>query len=234
MRAKKTSSARVNPEPGVHVARLKEILDWGTQVDSYAPDGRAKVEFVFELPESMHTFNEDKGPQPLIVTRKYGNTLGRGSAMKASIEAMLGHKIEKDFELDSLLDELCNLNISIEQDGEYENVVIQSLMPLTKDQSKKKYPTYSDTKLLDLDAFDQDVYDSLPEWKQKEIAKSPEYAEAIANYKGKPRASAPKATPAVRQPVGAPKAVAATPKASPFKKPATPVVPAKKVVAKKK
>jgi hypothetical protein len=229
MRAKKTSSARVNPEPGVHVARLKEILDWGTQVDSYAPDGRAKVEFVFELPESMHTFHEDKGPQPLIVTRKFGNTLGRGSAMKASIEAMLGHKIEKDFELDSLLDELCNLNLSIEQDGEYENVVIQSLMPLTKDQSKKKYPSYSDTKLLDLDAFDQDVYDSLPEWKQKEIAKSPEYAEAIANAP-KPKG---KVVPMGKASTPAPKTVAATQKASPFKK-AAPAVPAKKVVAKKK
>src|SRR5687768_7459405 len=176
MRAKKSASKRVNPERGVHVSRLIQIIDWGSQIDKYSDEGRAKVEFVWELPQSLHVFNEDKGEQPLIVSRKYGNTLGRGSAMKKDIESMLGHKIENDFELDSLVGELCMLNLSIEQDGEYQNVVIQSLMPLTKELSKKKFPEFNDQFVFDLDNFNQEIYDSLPEWKQEQIAKSPEYA----------------------------------------------------------
>jgi hypothetical protein len=235
MRAKKTQSKRVNPEPGVHIARLKQIIDLGSQVDSFSGDeGRAKLEFIWELPESLHTFNEDKGPQPLIVSRKYGNTLGRGSGMKKAIESMLGHSIEKDFELDTLLDEMCNLNLSIEQDGEYENVVIQSLMPLTKDQSKKKYPTYSEAFILDLDNMDWDVYESLPDWKKEMIAKSPEYAEVAANRPTKAKAApAPAAKPATNGKAAPAKSNAvASAKSSPFAKKTS--TPAKGVAAKAK
>jgi hypothetical protein len=77
------------------------------------------------------------------------------------------------------------MNITIEKDGEYENVVIQSLMPLMKDQAKKKYPEYNDKFILDLDNFDMEVWEALPEWKRTEIAKSPEAAEALASAKPK-------------------------------------------------
>jgi hypothetical protein len=181
MKAKKSGGKRVNPAPGIHIARLVQILDYGTQVDSYSPDGRAKVEFVWELPEDLHVFNEDKGEQPLVVDRKFGNTLGRGSAMLECIEQMLGRKWDKDEDLDTLLGQMCQMNTAIEQDGEYENVVIKSLMPLGKDQARKKYPEYNEQFVLDLDNFNQEDYDSLPQYKKDNIAKSPEYAEAAAN-----------------------------------------------------
>lgn len=182
MKPKKSQTKKILPEAGVHVARLIHVLDWGTQIDRFSGDeGRAKVELVWELPQSLHVFNEDKGEQPLIVSRKYGNTLGRGSAIKKDIESMLGHAIDKDFEFDSLLGEMCQMNLSIENDGEYDNVVIQSLMPLTKDLARKKFPEYNDQLLLDLDNIDWNVWEALPEWKQKEIEKSPEYAQAAAN-----------------------------------------------------
>jgi hypothetical protein len=193
MRPKKSQSKRVNPEPGVHVARLIQIIDWGSQVDKFSGDeGRAKVELVWELPQSLHVFNEDKGEQPLIVSRKYGNTLGRGSALKKDIESMLGHAIDKEFEFDGLLGELCQINLSVENDGEYENVVIQSLMPLGKDLSKKKFPEFNEQFVFDLDNFNQDLWDQLPEWKQKKIEATPEYA-AVAASKPAPKAAAPKA-----------------------------------------
>jgi hypothetical protein len=184
MKAKKSATKKVYPEPGVDVGRLVHIIDLGSQIDRYSGDeGRPKVEFVWELPNQLHTFNEDKGPQPLIVTRKYGNTLGRGSGMKEAIESMLGHKIDKDFELDTLVGELCLINITLEPvegDPDLKNVQIQSLSPLTKDLAKKKYPTYNEQFVFDLDNFDQDIFDSLPEWKRDQIAKSPEYANIAA------------------------------------------------------
>lgn len=181
MKAKKSGGKRVNPEPGIHVARLVQILDYGKQVDKYDPEGRAKVEFVWELPEDLHVFNEDKGEQPLLVDRKFGNTLGRGSAMLECIEQMLGTKWDKEEDLDSLLGTLCQMNTALEQDGEYENVVIKSWMPLSKDQARKKYPEYTDQFVLDLDNFNQDHYDLLPQYKKDNIAKSEEYANAVAD-----------------------------------------------------
>lgn len=187
MKPKKSNTKRVYPENGTHVARLVHIIDWGSQVDKYSGDeGRAKLEFIWELPEkhNLHVFNEDKGEQPLVVSRKYGNTFGRGSEMKKAVESMLGQKVDAEFELETLLGELCQINLTVE-DGEDENknVVIQSLMPLSKDQSKKKFPEYNEKFIFDLDNFDQDVWDSLPEWKQKKIEVTKEYAEATANIK---------------------------------------------------
>lgn len=181
MRARKSTSKRINPERGIHVARLVQILDYGTQVDKYAPDGRAKVEFVWELPEDLHVFNEDKGEQPLLVDRKFGNTLGRGSTMLEAIEGMLGRKWDKDEELDTLLGTMCQMNIDLVTDGEYENVEIKSLMPLSKDQARKKYPNYTDMFVLDLENFNPEHFDSLPQYKKDNIAKSEEYANAIAD-----------------------------------------------------
>jgi len=183
MKAKKSGGARINPEPGIHIARLVQILDYGEQVDNYAPDGRAKVEFVWELLEEhdLHVFNEDKGEQPLLVDRKFGNTIGKGSAMLKCIEEMLGRKWGKDEELDSLLGTMCQMNIALIESGDYMNVEIKSLMPLGKDQAKKKYPSYTDQFVLDLDNFDVDNFDLLPQYKKDNIAKSPQGAAAIAD-----------------------------------------------------
>jgi hypothetical protein len=214
MRAKKSTSKKVYPEPGVDVGRLVQIIDLGSQIDKFSGDeGRPKVEFIWELPNQLHVFNEDRGEQPLIVTRKYGNTLGRGSAMKEAIESMTGQKIDKDFELDSLLGELCLINITLEAvegDPDLKNVQIQSLSPLTKDLAKKKYPEYNDQFVFDLDNFNQEIYDSLPEWKQEQIAKSPEYAAVAASKPAKSVASAKSNGQAKAQPAAK----------SPFKKPA--------------
>lgn len=204
MKAKKSASKRVNPEPGVHVARLIHVIDWGSQIDKYSDEnGRPKLELVWELPQCLHVFNEDKGEQPLVVSRKYGNTLGRGSELKKAIESMLGQKIDNDFELDSLKGELCMLNISIEPDGEYENVAIQSLMPLTKDLAKKKFPEFNEQFVFDLDNFDQDIFDSLPEFKKEKISATKEYAEATANLK--PKATNGKAVANSKAPAAASK-----------------------------
>ena len=204
MKAKKSGGARINPEPGIHIARLVQILDYGEQVDNYAPDGRAKVEFVWELLEEhdLHVFNEDKGEQPLLVDRKFGNTIGKGSAMLKCIEEMLGRKWGKDEELDSLLGTMCQMNIALIESGDYMNVEIKSLMPLGKDQAKKKYPSYTDQFVLDLDNFDVDNFDLLPQYKKDNIAKSPQGAAAIADG-GKP------APVAVKAPVKAPAKVSA-------------------------
>lgn len=191
MKAKRSAGKKVLPAPGVHVARLIAILDYGKQVDSYDPDGRDKVEFVWELPEELHVFNEDKGEQPLVVDRKFGNTLGRGSKLKDAIEGMIGTKIKPDFEFDSLKYELCQLTLDIEDDGEYKNVIIKSFSPLGKEQLKKKYPHFNDWIMLDLSTnedetsnFDQESFDALPQWKKDNIAKSPDFklleAEGIA------------------------------------------------------
>jgi len=196
MRSKKAVSKRVNPTAGLHVARLKQILDYGLQVDKNNPEpGVEKVEFVWELPEELHTFKEDLGEQPLHVSRLYVNQISKKTFLGIAIKGMTGQDWDPEEDLDTLLDKLCQLHIELEEDGEYTNAQIKTILPLSKDQQKKKYPTYSDAFVFDMSSFDQDIFDSLPEWKQKKIQKSKTYAEALADAKPKAKVAA-KATPA--------------------------------------
>jgi hypothetical protein len=183
MKAKKKQGEKVLPEKGVTVAILTQILDWGTVTDRNGE--RRKVELIWELPEQLHQFNEEDGEVPLIVSRKYGNSLGKGSFLADVITGMTGSNLadvldeEDEYDLENLLGKVCQLNLSIDKNDEgYENVNILSYMPLGKGD-KRKFKPHGDLRVLDLDNFDLEVFKALPDWKQKEIAKSPEYKEAV-------------------------------------------------------
>lgn len=197
MRAKTSKFKKTLPPPGVHVARLIQLIDWGSQVDKFAPDGRAKLEWRWELPEALHVFNEDKGPQPFVVERKYGNTLGKPkkrSDMGKAVEGMIGGAFvdddENPFPLEDLVGGLCQLSIVNEQDGEYENTKIVAIMPLSAAQialaEQGQYPEYNDQFVFDMDNFNPEIWDLLPKWKQDEISKTPEYAAAISGETAAP------------------------------------------------
>lgn len=191
MKAKKSGGEKVVPEPGTHIALVTQVLDWGTQEDSFG--SRRKVEIVFELPEETHVFNEDKGEQPLVVTRKFALTISKGSALKKAIEGIIGGKLDDDeYDLEELLGKACQISLDIVEKDGYKNVEILSYMPLSKSDSKRKFKPTRDLLLLDLDNFDEEVFASLPEWKQTKIADTEEYQEAVAGAKKK-AAPAPKA-----------------------------------------
>lgn len=186
MKVKRNSGDRVNPEPGTHIAILTQILDWGLQQDSVGL--RRKVELVMELPDSLHVFNEEKGEQPIIVAVKYGTSTGRGSKLAAAIEGITGKKLEDlndedgEFDLETLLGKAFQISVTISKSGDYDNVEVGAYMPLSKNDSKRKFTSDGDLKVLDLDNFDEEVFASLPEWKQKLIAKSDTYKESVGEY----------------------------------------------------
>lgn len=198
MKANKVASDRVYPEAGVHIAILTQILDYGVVTDSFGT--RRKCEFIFELPESLHVFKEERGAEPLIVDRKFALTIGKGSALKEAIEGMLGITIEEDeYELETLLGTVCQLQLKLVKSGEYTNVEIASYMQLSKNDQKriKMFKPHGDLKMLDLDNFDEEVFKSLPDWKQKKIATSVTYKELM---EGQAAAPAPAPTPSKKTP----------------------------------
>jgi len=185
MRAKTQKFVKSLCPEGLHVVRLVNIVDWGTQKDSFG--SRAKVELNMETPEQLHVFNEDKGEQPYVLSRKFGNTLGsakKPTDLKKFIEAFVGHPIDEEFDISQAVGKLAQLNVTHEQDGEYTNEKLSTPLPLSKQQlqfaEQGGYPEFNDQYVLDLDAFDEEVWGLLPKWKQEQIAKTPEYAAAIS------------------------------------------------------
>lgn len=180
MKAKKNSTPRVPCPKGTHIAILVGIIDWGTQTDKFG--SRRKVEFLHETPEELYEFNEERGEEPFIIDRKFALTIGKKSALKEHIEGMLGERIEDDeFDLEPLLGKACQLTITHKADGEYTNVEITSVSPLSKSDAKRKFKPHNELILIDLDNFDEDEFKRLPEWKRELIMKSPEYKEAAGN-----------------------------------------------------
>jgi hypothetical protein len=181
MKVTKNSAPKVNPPKGTHIAILTQLIDWGTQQDRFG--ARRKIEVINELPEETHVFNEESGEEPFIVDRKYAMTIGKGSALREFLEGMLGESIPDEVDLEEYLETVYQLSIDIEEDGDYENVVIKSAMPLGKSQLKTagKYKAHGHVLILDLDNYDEEVFKLLPDWKQNEIKKSPEWKEAQGN-----------------------------------------------------
>jgi hypothetical protein len=191
MKAKKVGGEKVLPSPGTHIAILIQVIDWGTQEDSFGK--RRKVELLFELPEETHVFDESKGEQPLIVDRKFALSISKNSALKKAIEGVIGSKLEEEeYELEDLLNRACQLQLDvIEKDG-YKNVEVLSYMPLSKSDAKRKFKAHNPVLMLDLDNFDEETFAMLPQWKQDKIKVTDEYKAAVEEAA---KSSKKKATP---------------------------------------
>jgi hypothetical protein len=179
MKATKNSTPRVVCPEGTHIAQLIHILDWGTVTDKHGD--RRKVEFIWETPEETHEWDPEKGEQPFLLDRKVALTIGKKSALKEIIEGVTGKKVETDeYELETLLLSVCQVNVVNEEDGDYTNAQITSYMPLSKNDAKRKFKPTLPALILDLDNFDQEVWDEMMEyphlkWRLEKIMQSPEY-----------------------------------------------------------
>ena len=158
MKVTKNSTPRVLCPEGNHITILTQILDWGTQTDSFGT--RRKVELIWETPEELHVFNEERGEEPFIIDRKFALTIGKNSALADALVGLTGKSIDNDeIDLEEYLGTVGMINIKHKEDGDYTNLEITSYGPLSKSDAKRKITPNGEYKILDLDNFDQDVFD---------------------------------------------------------------------------
>jgi len=177
MKVKKSSGERVLPSEGVHEAQLLKIIDLGTQYSEKYDSSARKVILTFELDEK-HVFNEENGEQPFLIDARFTLKLTARSNFGKFVASWLGKKfadLEDDLDLNDLFQVPCQLNLVYNKDGDNTYCNIDSVMPVPK--SVKYSPTENDTLVFDLDDFDADTFESLPDWLQETIGESPEYKE---------------------------------------------------------
>ena len=173
MSTEDTGLQRVNPKAGLTQAVLTGLIDLGTQEETF--DGITKkvkkVALEWKLPTQHHIFDEAEGPQPLMLFRDVTASLHPKATLTNIVTGMLGTSLPAEFDLRDLLGVNCMVNVAlVEKNGKtYANAA--SFSPLMDGIEKVDYPTRS----LDLDNFDEEVFSSLPEWKQEIIKKSPEF-----------------------------------------------------------
>lgn len=196
--AKQTGSDRVPAPAGTHLAICYALFDLGTQTDTFS--GRTtvakKVRIVWEL---CHEKLQDG--KPFSVGVFYTNSLHEKATMRKHLEAWRGRAFSpeelKGFNLGNILGKPCMLNIAHkEKDGKvYENVTAIMAVP----KGTQVPPQVNKNMTFDIDQWDQQVYDGLPDFLKTKIGKSPEGAAKLgggpAPTSGKPADSSSEEIP---------------------------------------
>lgn len=176
------------PAPvGNHVARCVRVIDLGTQKEDglYGVKVQPKLMLTWELPEELHTFKEENGPEPFVVTKEYTMSLGEKASLRAALESWRGKAFTalelEAFDISKLLGAPCLLNVihKAGKDGQL-RARVGGITPMPKGM-KCPEPKIALIK-YEIEEGKGDAFKKLPEWVQNKIA-------ACENWKAKPAAS---------------------------------------------
>lgn len=137
-----------------------------------------KVEIMFELINKLHTFKEGDEPKPFVITQEYTLSMGEKANLRKIIEGVLGKSFTNDeanhFDVESLLGQACLINIKhkVSKAGN-ERAEIASASPLMEGQDAKE--PFNVPKLLTFQKWDEEFFDSLPDFIKEKITSSAEY-----------------------------------------------------------
>ncbi len=174
MKIKDRAKPKIPPvEPGVYIGICVGVIDCGEQYSEKFKTYHNEVQFVWEL--SGETVEVDGEQKPRQLSRSFNIASSKKSSLQGFLSSWNGIQYTDeqfgDIELFDQLGKVCQLNVVLNDTGEYANV--GGVMPLPKGMSA---PT-TDTAMVkwDMDAWDDTAFESLPEWVQEKIKKSTQY-----------------------------------------------------------
>jgi len=180
--APKSESKQFDPVPvGNHVARVYRVIHIGTVEGEWKGEPKLtnKVMLGFELPNEKKVFNEAKGEEPYVMSRKFTLSFSPKASLLPVVEGIIGRKLSEEeaetFDMESLLGAVCLLNVvHVTKEGNtYAN--IHGTSPLPKGMEAPQ--AINAPQVLNYDTFDPKVFVSLPEFVRTEIMSSVEYKE---------------------------------------------------------
>ena len=174
MKIKDRAKPKLPPvEPGVYVGICVGVIDLGEQYNETFKKYSNDVKFVWELVGEMVEVDGEQKPRQL--SRDFSVALAKKAKLRTFLSSWNGKQYsdEEFAELD-LFDQLgkvCQLNVVLNETGEYANV--DNLMPLPKGMPAP----VTDTPFIrwDMELWDDEVFAALPEWVQEKIKKSTQY-----------------------------------------------------------
>ena len=165
----------------VHSARLFRIVDLGSQRKEWQGDVKYKreVEFTWELPDEMRTYNPENGEQPMYISQTFSAVLGDKSNLGKALAAWGADLSDDDFDLKDLFDLPCQLTVehAIAKSSKKEFAKIVNISKVPK-RALDSFPAPIKERVvfsLEEGEFDADVFSSLPTFMQDKIAVTEEY-----------------------------------------------------------
>lgn len=175
--AKQGGDFQQAPE-GTHVARCIRLIDLGTQHSEYQgkPNVRQQVVVQWELPGE--TIDTESGPQPMIVSKFYTNSLGEKANLRADLESWRGRQFTAEelrgFDLLKILNAPALVNVIHNDDGKAR---VKGVMALPKGTNCP--PAHNKPSAFSIDEWNDEAFAALPEGFQKIIRESDEYKAAF-------------------------------------------------------
>ena len=174
-------------EAGNYVARCYKMVEIGTVEEEFLGVKKQmhKVRIGWELPTELKTFNPEKGEQPCVIDKEYTLSLADKANLRKDLQSWRGKAFSDDeaeaFDITKLLGVPCMLNI-IHVQGKKDPTktyqAIGSVSPMPKGLVCP--PQVNDTFVFDYENFDDEKFNSLPDFLKEQIVKTPEYKEAIS------------------------------------------------------
>ena len=162
---------------GTHVARCIKLLDLGTQFGEYQgkPNALRKVVISWELPNEIMTEGDYAG-KPFIVSKFYTASLGDKANLRKDLVNWRGREFTEEelagFESKNILGKPCMVQITPNDKGKNRVTGVMALMKGTECPPQVNPPIYFS---LEREEFDARVMESLSEYYQELIKKSPEF-----------------------------------------------------------
>ena len=174
-------------EAGNYVARCYKMVEIGTVDEEFLGVKKQmhKVRIGWELPTELKVFNPEKGEQPCVIDKEYTLSLADKANLRKDLQSWRGKAFSDEeaeaFDITKLLGVPCMLNI-IHVQGKKDPTktyqAIGSVSPMPKGLVCP--PQVNDTFVFDYENYDDDKFNSLPDFIKEQIVKTPEYKEAIS------------------------------------------------------
>ena len=183
----KAGGERFLAPAGTFVARCYRMVHIGTVQDEFNGESRwvNKVLIEWELPTETKVFDPAKGEQPISVSKEFALSMHPKSTLRNFLTTWRGKGFSDEeagaFDVSKLVGVPCQLSIVHEprksQPGEY-FAKINSVSALMK--GFKAPGQINPSFIFSLEDFDQDKFDSLPDWLKAKIMTSKEYQTLMA------------------------------------------------------
>lgn len=168
---------------GNYIARCFSMIEIGTVPEQYMGESKIlkKVRIGWELPLETRVFNEEKGEQPLVISKEYTLSMNEKSNLRKDLKSWRGKDFTEEearaFDISKLLSAPCMLNIIHNHSKTDPTKVYEQIAGITSiPKGLKVPPQVNETFLLSYDSFDMQKFETLPDFIKTKMKSSLEWA----------------------------------------------------------
>lgn len=169
---------RTLPPVGTHIARCIGLIYLGTVKTEWQGQEKwlDKVRLTWELPEELHSFKDGEDKKPFVVSREFTLSMGDKSNLYPIVSGIVGdipEDVRNSFDHEELVGTTCLLTLVHKESPNGKYALITTTAPLMK--SMKAPEAINESKILTYENWDQEYFDSLPDFIKDKMKGSKQY-----------------------------------------------------------